>query len=295
VIRGPVALFDYDEQEVIAKVVYFGPERAGKTTNLRHIHAKLAASNKSELAIVTTETGGRALVFDFIPPELGYVRGLRMRVQLCTVSGDSMPAQRAVLKRVDGIVFVADSQAAALDSDAQSLETLQSHLSQNHREPPPIVMQYNKRDLATALPVETLRQRLNARGLPSFEAIASEGIGVDETLRVITRACFRAVFVLYGAEGVAPPQATPEPPGATTLPVADAPRQARIQLSKRDLAGPPRRPTHQSLAGKSLRGTPARRSETPPLTKVEALVGQAGEVAPEEPPPSSRRGPAKGE
>src|SRR5262245_176927 len=116
-----MALFDYAAEEVLAKVVYYGPDRSGKSTNLQQVYDKLGPSNRGEVAVVTTESG-TIRVFDFLPADMGRVRGLRMRVQLCAPEGpaSSPAALRAVLKGADAVVFVADSRAEALDSDEQS-------------------------------------------------------------------------------------------------------------------------------------------------------------------------------
>jgi signal recognition particle receptor subunit beta len=288
-----MALFDYTAGDLIAKIVYYGPDGAGKTTNLRHIHGRLPAASKGELAMVTTPTGN-TLVFDFVPADAGRVRGLRMRVQLCALTGPvpSTAARRAVLKGADAVVFVADSQAQALDADVQSIESLYRSLPRGGGDSPtPVVIQYNKRDLAGAVPVETLSQKINPRGAPSFEAIAAQGIGVDETLRVITRLCSRSLAALYGeAAGT-----------AVTSPALD---RVRTDTARLELPGaPPRSPpipaptapvrvaTPQSLARESLALTPgaadSRGAATLRFDKREVLSQPRVDAEPAKAPPKA--------
>lgn len=205
-----MALFDYEAEEVLAKVVYYGPDQAGKTTNLLRLHAQLPAAEKGELVHQTTETS-RTLGFDFAPPETGDIRGLRLRIQLCCIMGAaSTTGRRAVLRGADGVVFVADSRAEALEADVQSLDSLYRNLIRNRVDLLlPMVVQYNKRDQATALPLETLDAKLNSRKLPSLEAVAIQGSGVEETLRAIVRLCFRRLAARYAASEAGPAEARP--------------------------------------------------------------------------------------
>jgi signal recognition particle receptor subunit beta len=245
-----MALFDYTAGELIAKVVYYGPDGAGKTTNLRRIHDGLPPGSKGDLALVTRPTGN-TLVFDFLPPDAGRgSSGLRTRFQLCALSGigPSLAARRGVLKGADAVVFVADSQARALPADEQCLEGLYRSLPRAGGDAPaPIVIQYNKRDLATALPFETLNQKLNPRGLPSFEAVAIQGVGVEETLRVALRLCSRVLAALH-VKAKQPPTApgrvlTPQSLARESLDLSPNPlaaNRAALRLDRHELFGPPR-------------------------------------------------------
>jgi mutual gliding-motility protein MglA len=195
-----MALFNHATREVTAKLVYYGPGLCGKTTNLRWIHANLAFTAKGRLVSLATQTD-RTLFFDFLPVEISTIRGMRARVQIYTVPGQVFyeSTRRMVLKGCDAVVFVADSQAAMLDANAESLRSLRQNLLVNELDPSiPQVLQYNKRDLPTALPVSVLNARLNPRDLPCFEAVAVEGTGVEETLQGITRELFLWLSRYYG-------------------------------------------------------------------------------------------------
>ncbi len=188
-----MALFNHATKEVTAKLVYYGPGLCGKTTNLEWIHDNLSFRNKGKLVSLATESD-RTLFFDFLPVELGTIRGMRTRMQIYTVPGQVFyeATRRMVLKGCDAVVFVADSQAAMLDANFESLESLRRNLLANEIDPAiPMVLQYNKRDLPTALPVSVLNARLNPRNLPFFESVAFKGQGVEDTLRGVTKALFK--------------------------------------------------------------------------------------------------------
>jgi signal recognition particle receptor subunit beta len=179
-----MALFNHATKEVTAKLVYYGPGLCGKTSNLQWIHDRLAFRSKGKLVSLATQTD-RTLFFDFLPLELGSIRGMRARVQIYTVPGQVFyeATRRMVLKGCDAVVFIADSQAAMLDANAESQRSLRQNLLVNEIDPSiPQVIQYNKRDLPTALPLAVLNERLNPRGMPAFEAVAINGTGVEETL-----------------------------------------------------------------------------------------------------------------
>jgi signal recognition particle receptor subunit beta len=232
-----MVLFNYSTKELTAKVVYYGPGLCGKTTNLHWIHEKLPIKNKGKMLSLATETD-RTLFFDFLPIELGTIRGMKTRIQLYTVPGQVFynATRRMVLKGADCVVFVCDSQEAMLEANVESLENLRENLEVNEIDPDeaPMVMQYNKRDLPNALPIEILNDRLNPRGLPAFEAVATRGVGVEETLRGVTGLVFRTLASKYGGvEGssapTSPPKSdltpAPEPP-PPPLAVPPAPRPA---------------------------------------------------------------------
>jgi signal recognition particle receptor subunit beta len=186
----------------------------GKTTNLQWIHEKLPIKNKGKMLSLATETD-RTLFFDFLPIELGTIRGMRTRIQLYTVPGQVFynATRRMVLKGADCIVFVVDSQEPMLEANAESLENLRENLEINELDPNeiPLVIQYNKRDLPNALPIEILNERLNPRGAPHFEAVALKGQGVEETLKGVTGLVFRSLATKYGGqEAAAQPPAQPK-------------------------------------------------------------------------------------
>jgi signal recognition particle receptor subunit beta len=196
-----MVLFNYATKELTAKVVYYGPGLCGKTTNLQWVHEKVPIKNKGKMLSLSTETD-RTLFFDFLPIELGQIRGMRTRIQLYTVPGQVFynATRRMVLKGADAVVFVADSQEAMIDANTESLENLRQNLEANEIDPDeiPMVMQYNKRDLPNALPLEILNEKLNGRSLQEFEAIAINGIGVEETLKAVTSLVFRSLAARYG-------------------------------------------------------------------------------------------------
>ena len=185
-----MVLFNYSTKELTAKVVYYGPGLCGKTTNLQWIHEKLPIKNKGKMLSLATETD-RTLFFDFLPIELGSIRGMKTRIQLYTVPGQVFynATRRMVLKGADCVVFVCDSQEAMLDANLESLENLRQNLEANEIDAAeiPMVLQYNKRDLPNALPTEILDERLNLRGLPFYEAVAMKGTGVFETLKAVAK------------------------------------------------------------------------------------------------------------
>ena len=221
-----MVLFNYSTKELTAKVVYYGAGLCGKTTNLQWIHEKLPIKNKGKMLSLATETD-RTLFFDFLPIELGSIRGMKTRIQLYTVPGQVFynATRRMVLKGADCVVFVCDSQEAMLDANLESLENLRQNLEANEidAEEIPMVIQYNKRDLPNALPVEILNEKLNPRGVPFYEAVAVKGQGVEETLKGVTATVFRSLATKYGGVSAGPAGA-PIPPD----PVPKAPRPAPV-------------------------------------------------------------------
>lgn len=176
-------------REVNCKIVYYGPGMSGKTTNLEIVHKKAPEANKGELTSIATE-GDRTLFFDFMPLDLGTIAGMRTRFQLYTVPGQVYynSTRKLVLQGVDGIVFVADSSESKMEENLESLENLKNNLAEYGKDirELPIVLQYNKRDLPDALPVEALNAKLNPWGVPYFEAVAITGEGVFPTLKCLS-------------------------------------------------------------------------------------------------------------
>jgi CheY-like chemotaxis protein/signal recognition particle receptor subunit beta len=224
-----MALINHATKEIATKLVYYGPGLCGKTTNLQWIHDHLSFENKGKLVSLATQTD-RTLFFDFLPVDLGVIRGMRLRLQIYTVPGQVFyeSTRRMVLKGCDAVVFVADSQAAMLDANVESLQSLQRNLLANEIDPAvPMVTQYNKRDLPTALPVPELNERLNTANVPFFEAVAIEGRGVEETLRSISKAIFRSLLDEYGeTEQPEPAPLPPQPEPAQAPPEPQAAPQA---------------------------------------------------------------------
>jgi len=224
-----MVLFNYSTKELTAKVVYYGPGLCGKTTNLQWIHEKTPIKNKGKMLSLATEAD-RTLFFDFLPIDLGTIRGMKTRIQLYTVPGQVFynATRRMVLKGADCVVFVADSQEPMLDPNLDALANLKENLEANEIDPAeiPTVLQYNKRDLPNALPVEILNEKLNPRGLPFFEAVAMKGQGVDETLKAATGLVFKSLATKYGGGGdAAAKAAAPSPtPAPAAAPAAAGPR-----------------------------------------------------------------------
>ncbi len=194
-------LVNYVSREITCKIVYYGPGRSGKTTNLRHLHGRLPAGRAGQLVSLATE-GDRTLFFDFLALDLGVVAGFTTRFQLYTVPGQSYYAatRRLVLQGADGVVFVADSRRRQLDENVESLCDLHDQLAALGVEPRrvPTVLQYNKQDLPRELvasPAE-LSAALNFRGAPEFAADARGGVQVFETMRA---ACGLVLRGLAGA------------------------------------------------------------------------------------------------
>jgi CheY-like chemotaxis protein/signal recognition particle receptor subunit beta len=272
-----MAFFNHATKEVAAKLVYYGPAQGGKTTNLTWIHENVSFIVKGKLLSLSTDTD-RTLYFDFLPVELGMIRGMRTRLQLYTVPGQVFyeATRRMLLKGADAVVFVADSQAAMLDANIASLESLYENIKLNELDPGmPIVIQYNKRDLPNTLPVTVLNAKLNPKGLPSFESVAVKGTGVEETLKGISKLLLNSLSNYYGAPGEreagpggeappstrtgARPAVPPRPsPGAPPLP-------SRVARKTPPLEAPPL-PAHAAAA-------------PPPGATVEAVVMEPLELS----------------
>jgi len=186
-----MAFINYSAREINCKLVYYGPGLCGKTTNLKHIYERTAEEAKGKMISLATETE-RTLFFDFLPLSLGEIRGFRTRFHLYTVPGQVFydASRKLILKGVDGVVFVADSQEERFEANAESLDNLRQNLREQGFDPAkvPMVIQYNKRDLPNAVPVSELREALNPEGkIQDFEASASSGQGVFETLKALAR------------------------------------------------------------------------------------------------------------
>jgi signal recognition particle receptor subunit beta len=185
-----LTFINYVAREINCKIVYYGPGLGGKTTNLQHLYDITSAENKGKLISLATETE-RTLFFDFLPIDLGQIRGLRTRFHLYTVPGQVFydASRKLILRGVDGVVFVADSQEERLDANLESLSNLDQNLKDHGYDMAkiPYVLQINKRDLPNATPVEQLQRMLLVKGEPVFEAVATNGTGVLETLKGIAR------------------------------------------------------------------------------------------------------------
>ena len=185
-----MSFINFAAREINCKIVYYGAGLGGKTTNLQFIFQKTAEQQKGKMISLATETD-RTLFFDFLPLDLGSVRGFKTRIHLYTVPGQVFydASRKLILRGVDGVVFVADSQEERVDANIEAIDNLAANLQEHGYDlhQIPYVLQLNKRDLPNALPVETLKKELMRRKEPVFEAIANQGVGVFETLKEIAR------------------------------------------------------------------------------------------------------------
>jgi hypothetical protein len=185
-----MSFINYSSREINCKIVYYGPGLCGKTTNLQHIYSKTNPDLKGKMISLATETE-RTLFFDFLPLALGEIRGFKTRFHLYTVPGQVFydASRKLILKGVDGVVFVADSQIERMEANVESLDNLKTNLAEQGYElgKLPYIIQYNKRDLPNAAPLEEMKRLLNPGGVPEFEACATVGKGVFETLKGVAK------------------------------------------------------------------------------------------------------------
>src|SRR5215208_1747472 len=203
-----MSLVNYATREITCKIVYYGPGRSGKTTNLHHIYGQVPDDRKGKMVSLATQTD-RTLFFDFLPLDLGMISGFTTKFQLYTVPGQVyyQTTRRLVLQGADGVVFVADSQSRQLDENVESFQDLHANLAEQGIEARtvPLVLQYNKQDLPRDLILSTaeLSDALNFRGVPEHGADALHGPGVFETLRGISELVLKRLSAGTGASAVA--------------------------------------------------------------------------------------------
>ena len=185
-----MSLINYASREVNCKIVYYGTGLGGKTTNLEYVYSKVNPDAKGKMISLATETE-RTLFFDFLPIDLGEVKGFKTRFHLYTVPGQVYynASRKLILKGVDGVIFVADSQAERMEANIEAMHNLYENLDSYGYDLTtiPFAMQYNKRDLPNAMPMDDLRAQLNPMGVPDFEGVAIEGRGVFETLGAVSK------------------------------------------------------------------------------------------------------------
>jgi signal recognition particle receptor subunit beta len=225
-----MVFFNYATMQMAAKIVYYGPGLCGKTTNLHHIYGRTSPGSRGEMVSLETETD-RTLFFDLLPLDVGVIGGFKTRVQLYTVPGQVFynTTRKLVLKGVDGIVFVADSQKAMKDANVESFNNLRTNLAEISLkiEDLPLVLQYNKRDLSNILSLQDLEETLNSKGVyESYEACAVVGTGVFETLKAISKLTLRSLKKrMLGDDRAARPAApAPAAPPKAAPPKPSAPR-----------------------------------------------------------------------
>ncbi|HEY1013310.1 MAG TPA: GTPase domain-containing protein [Herpetosiphonaceae bacterium] len=185
-----MAIINVGVREIHCKIVYYGPGMCGKTSNLQYIHSQVPREAKGDLLSIATETE-RTLFFDFLPLDLGKVRGFSTRFHLYTVPGQVLYERTrvAVLNGADGVVFVADSQRDKLQEDIKSLQELARNITRQNKKFSefPVVLQYNKRDIPNALPVAVMDKYLNPLNWQRYDAVATTGVGVFDTLKAISK------------------------------------------------------------------------------------------------------------
>ena len=185
-----MSFINYSSREINCKIVYYGPGLCGKTTNLHFIYKKTNPDNKGKMISLATETE-RTLFFDFLPLSLGSIRGFKVRFHLYTVPGQVFydASRKLILRGVDGVVFVGDSQVERLEANLESIENLKKNLQEQgiSLDSIPYIIQYNKRDLPNVVSVEELNRLLNPKGVPWFEGVAPLGRGVFDTLKEVAK------------------------------------------------------------------------------------------------------------
>ena len=185
-----MTFINYAAKEINCKIVYYGPGLGGKTTNLQYIYTKTAPGRKGKMISLATEAD-RTLFFDFLPLDLGSIRGFTTRFHLYTVPGQVFydASRRLILKGVDGVIFVADSQRERMEANMESVRNLEQNLTDHGFElkEVPFALQFNKRDLDNAMPVDEMYRMLNYKREPTFEAVATDGTGIFDTLKSVAK------------------------------------------------------------------------------------------------------------
>lgn len=267
---------NYSSREVCCKIVYYGPGLSGKTTNLQYVHAKVPSDTRGKMISLATESD-RTLYFDFLPINIGTINGFAAKFQLYTVPGQVYynATRKLVLRGVDGLVFVADSQPDKMDENIESLVNLEENLKEygydlNNL---PMVIQYNKRDLPGVLPVDQLNAKLNTRGWPHFEASATIGNGVFDTLKLIIK------LVLEKAKSSGGPRPRPSEVAHPTPAVASRPAAGTVPEPSAPSEPTPVKP--RSAAAVAAAGAPAATTAAP---ATQATPAPASKTATESEP-----------
>jgi signal recognition particle receptor subunit beta len=292
-----MVFFNWATMQMAAKIVYYGPGLCGKTSNLSYIYAKTAPGSRGEMVSLETESD-RTLFFDLLPIEVGTIGGFKTRLQLYTVPGQVFynTTRKLVLKGVDGLVFVADSQRPMRDANLESFDTLNTNVKELGLELTelPIVLQYNKRDLSNILSIEELNSDLNPNGaFPFFEASAVNGEGVITTLKEITKLTLKKLRARMSASDAGPRTASPTP--APSAGPVKAPQPAP-SISAKSLA----RAAEEAVASETPHGAPKAVGSPKPAVDAEkppaaiAAKGSAGtEAERKSPTPSPSRPPSR--
>ncbi len=269
---------NFAQKEIQCKIVYYGPGMSGKTTNLELIHAKAPDGHRGDLTSIAT-TGERTLYFDYMPLDLGQIAGISTKFQLYTVPGQIYykSTRRLVLQGVDGIVFVADSSAAKLRENKESLADLEDNLKEMGKtvKDVPIIIQYNKRDLPDAMTIEELQSELNPHGFPMTEATATRGEGVFPTLKSLAGMVLESV----NKGGLATARAR----------TSRRPARARQTVAAAAPAAPttPARTPPSGGGGAGAAGSPPSSNPTPPPADTPSTGAPTTPTTPSAPPPSA--------
>jgi mutual gliding-motility protein MglA len=282
-----MASINYGAREISVKIVYYGPGLSGKTTNLQVIHKKIPQQHKSDMVSLATETD-RTLFFDFLPLDLGTIKGFSTKFQLYTVPGQVYynATRKLVLRGVDGVVFVADSGADKIQENLESFQNLEDNLAEYHykREEIPIIIQYNKRDLPNAMTIEELQRHINKYNLPFTESIANKGLGVFDALKLMGKIVIDNLNKKYsrlsrGPSGATRPpaqQQTPAPFGGQ-LPTPQ-PQQQQFQGYNQQRSEYPNTPASAPFQPKQssfIPAPPVYQQQTIPMPSATARFQQA--------------------
>jgi len=273
-----MVFFNYATMQMAAKIVYYGPGLCGKTTNLHYIYAKTSPQSRGEMVSLETETD-RTLFFDLLPIDVGVIGGFKTRLQLYTIPGQVFynTTRKLVLKGVDGIVFVADSQNAMMEANLESLKNLRDNLTELgvKIEDIPLVLQFNKRDLPNVADVDLLREQLDPEGKHDFlEAVAATGVGVFETLKQISKLTLRTLRSRMTGEE--PVKAAPRRGDIATFRVKEAPSathepQPAGSTTAIGTTAPPSGFAASPAAAASIAARPAEVASMPAQEEVEEI------------------------
>ena len=279
-----MVLFNYSTRELTAKIVYYGPGLCGKTTNLQFIYESLPDNvKKGKMLSLATKTD-RTLFFDFLPIELGKIRGMKTRVQLYTVPGQVFynSTRKLVLKGADGVVFVADSQAKMVEANVESYKNLEDNLREMglRIEETPLVMQFNKRDLPHLASIEEMNTQINRHNAPFYEAVATTGIGVEDTLKAITKLVLNNLAAKYKLDGAG---AAPEAETASRGGGEAGPPEASVAAQPARQPPPGPRPVAPA-ARPAAAPRPSRPPQPEPEDELALEILETDEPAPAPPP-----------
>jgi len=282
---------NFARKEINCKLVYYGPGVSGKTTNLEMVHERTPDANRGELTSISTD-GDRTLFFDFMPLDLGEIAGMKTKFHLYTVPGQVYynSTRKLVLLGADGVIFVADSSRAKLEENRASLDNLRENLAEMGKNLAkfPVILQWNKRDLPDAMPVEELEQELNGIGAPSFEAIACQGVGVFETLKELSAKVLASINSSQPARR--PKKPAEEPParpvisqddqqiGATISEGEAPPPLGGFQIERNEIQLEPVAPGTAETAGTAARPpakAPHPRVASNPLEEMGVIASKA--------------------